>query len=406
MALHGAARRAAGLELTELEAALVQALRAVADTDEEVLDYGRLYREEDRSVLFPDCLARRPIEEGYGSEDLRRDLPGLSEEIAAQPNLRVIDLDAPEVGAADAAQAQEEFDRAKAAYGYGATVMTASKRALKAYEPQGAAAPLLPLKVKLTMLRFYCSKESNELSGSDELFWVTCAAADEGYKQTRYTRVYGDVDALENHAFDDNSFIFDGTVHESLVATIEAWEKDHGSQKKIHQKLKELEGAFHQTADQLSYLPYKDWNYAQPFLALAGFLVAMIGALVNAMEDDFINDETLTYDRAALWALHEQGNLYIDFNGRKEPGRGEGQYRLTVRSDVSIPPTKLLDMLPGLQTNYDPSQRVRAACAAPGSDEEIWLFQGMNYPKPTLNVPGTHTLMYIDATFDVCGVNA
>ncbi|MFF9089874.1 hypothetical protein ACF1BE_26320 [Streptomyces sp. NPDC014991] len=80
--LRGAARVEAGLELTDLEEQMVSLLRVVA-SEEEVREFGRVFREEQAlgaSSLFPAALSQRGLEEGYALADLAGDLPGVREE--------------------------------------------------------------------------------------------------------------------------------------------------------------------------------------------------------------------------------------------------------------------------------------------------------------------------------------
>ncbi|MEU4730749.1 hypothetical protein [Streptomyces sp. NPDC023588] len=383
-ALHGAARQEAGLELTYLEACLVQGLRAFAETDEEIAGFGRVYREEDRSALFPDCLAQRPIEEGYDRVDLMRDLADLAEEIAAQPNIRVIDLDAPKASAADAKRAREEYAQAKAAYGYGSTLVTASQHGYQ----EGQTVDFPNINVRVVLDYFTCHEESDEWSESDELFWTMCAAADHGTKRTSHTPVYGSIDKGDLYRMSPKPVLFDGTVKKCLVASIEAWEKDHGSGAEIASKLRELERNLYETADTLSYIPNPaGWKNMPVFLALGALIAARVGEFVNAMKDDYIDHNDLTFDNGALMAMHT-GPYAVDFIGRKQWGNKEGDFTLVLRAEsLSFAPGKLVDTLPALR-DYDHPYGFLSACAAPGSSEELWLFKGDEYVKYNVR---THT---------------
>ncbi|MFE2870956.1 hypothetical protein [Embleya sp. NPDC059259] len=297
VALHGAARGAAGLELTDLEARLVGALGAVLD-EGELDDFGRVYTEESagRARLFPDVLATRPVDEGYGDEDLARDLPLLAPEIAAQANVRIVDLDAAEGERVPGSRTDEEFDRAAAAHGYGAVVVTASGA-----PPAVASAP--PIQVRLDLTKFWCYRESNEWSGSDEIFWAACTSADKGAERTSVTREYGDVDEGETHNLDANTTVFDGPVGNSLIAHIECWEKDQGSEATVRKMLAQMTTTLRTTAEKLALLPLGDWQASEHYSAMAGMIADLCYALIQASGDDWVAGHVFTYDRAALQRL-------------------------------------------------------------------------------------------------------
>ncbi|WP_158714696.1 hypothetical protein [Streptomyces erythrochromogenes] len=297
MALHGAARLAAGLEPTDLEAHLVEMLRGVL-TEEEVQDFGGVYTQEPegRSRLFPECLAKLSVEEGYSQEDLARDLPLLAPEIVEQANIRVVDLDAAEDAKVPGARTDEEFDRGAAVHGCGAVVMTASGQ-----PPAAAGAPPLLLRMHLT--KFWCYRESNEWSGSDEIFWASCAAADEGTKQTRMSRTHGDVDKGETHYLDVGTTVFEGTVSNALIAHIECWEKDQGSAETIRRMLSQMTTTLRTTAEKLALLPLGDWAASKEYSAMAGMIAELVHAVIQAAADDWVAGHVFTYDRAALQRL-------------------------------------------------------------------------------------------------------
>ncbi|MFD3701326.1 hypothetical protein ACFWUZ_35355 [Streptomyces sp. NPDC058646] len=325
--MHGAARQAAGLELTSLEARLVRTLGAALPDEEEVGEFGRVYTEEEagRSHLFPDCLALRPVSEGYGEEDLARDLPALAAEIAAQPNVRVIDLDAAEGNEPPGSRTDEEFARAAAAHGWGSTVMTASE------EPAVAAdAPAIRARMDLT--HFWCYRESNEFSGSDEFYWAACAAADEGTRKTSVTRVFGDVDKGETHSFGPDTTVFDGLVKNALIVHIECWEKDHGSQETVRRMLDEMTTELRTTAEKLALMPLGDWQASEHYSAMSGMFAELAYALIQAAADDWVAGHVFTYDRAALQRMSATVYKVGPF---EDPSRQEGANDLYARINVS-----------------------------------------------------------------------
>ncbi|MFG2596291.1 hypothetical protein [Streptomyces sp. NPDC048462] len=344
VALHGAARQAAGLELTILEGELVQVLAAVLPDEEEVRDFGQVYTEESvgRSHLFPDCLATRPVTEGYAEEDLARDLPALAPEIAAQTNVRVVDLDAVEGAGVRGARTDEEFARAAAEYGWGATVMTASGQ-----EPAPANAPAIHARMSLT--KFWCYKESNEWSASDELYWAVCSAADEGSERAAATREYEDVDKGETHFLDPNTIMFEGMVKNSLIVHIESWEKDQGSQADVQRMLAQMTTRLRTTAEKLALLPMGDWEASDAYSALAGMLADLVLALINMAADDWVAGHVFTYDRAALQRLSGPEIKLGYFGGSQY----EGGTELYGRIDVATTDVNNIALITGNGTTWN-----------------------------------------------------
>ncbi|MFJ7063159.1 hypothetical protein ACIQVA_36795 [Streptomyces microflavus] len=328
VALHGAARRAAGLELTDLETRLVKTLGGVL-SEGEALGFGQVYAQEEagRSRLFPDCLASRPVDAGYSAEDLARDLPALAAEVSAQANVRVIDLDAADGGQVRGARTDEEFVRASAAYGYGAVVVTASG--------QSVAAGALAIEVRMDLTKFWCYSESNEWSGSDEIFWAACCAADEGSERTIATRVYGDVDKGETHHLDANSTVFQGAVNKALVVHIECWEKDQGRQETVRRMLDEMTTELRTTAEKLALLPLGDWQSSEHYTALAGMLADLAYAIVQASGDDWVAGHVFAYDRSALQRLAGTEFKAGAFQGEIE--KADGAHDLYARIDATSP---------------------------------------------------------------------
>ncbi|MFD5512609.1 RICIN domain-containing protein [Streptomyces sp. NPDC127051] len=326
--LYGVARRAAGLELTDLEARLVPALRAVLADDEELREFGQVYSEEaaGRSHLFPDCLSARPVSEGYSEADLLRDLPSLAGEIAAQRNVRVVDLDAVDGKGGPGFRTDEEFEGA--AHGWGATVMTASGQ-----EPEAANAPAVYARMSLT--KFSCLRESNEWSGSDEFYWAVCAAADEGTKKAVATRTFGDVDKGETHKFDSGTIAFEGMVKNALIVHIECWEKDQGSQATVQRMLAEMTTELRTTAQKLALLPLGDWQASEHYSAMAGMLAELAYALIQASTDDWVDGHVFTYDRAALQRL---SGTEFKVSRFEDTSKQEGSNDLYARIDVFAGP--------------------------------------------------------------------
>ncbi|GHD82269.1 RICIN domain-containing protein [Streptomyces goshikiensis] len=373
VALHGAARQAQGLELTDLEAELVQALGTVLEVDE-VGDFGRVYAEEKGGLaaVFPPCLAGREISEGYSKADLESDLPALAGEIAAQANVRVIDLDAAEGAQYPGVRTEEDYTRGAAAHGCGATVVTASAQE---QVPNGAAT----VHATLNLTKFHCNRESNEWSGSDEFFWAACTAADKGAKRAMATRTFGDVDKHETHNFDADTTVFEGPVKGALVVHLECWEKDQGSQATIQRMLNEMTTSLRTTAEKLALLPLGEWQSSEAYSAMAGMLADLAHALIQASADDWVAGHVFTYDRAALNRLSGPEFKVGLF---EDPSKQEGSCDLYARISVTEMENRGLTLSPGEHGRLsvrpylgDPYQQFYAIDQADGSVG----FRGMRY---------------------------
>ncbi|QCX82247.1 hypothetical protein C9F11_44470 (plasmid) [Streptomyces sp. YIM 121038] len=342
--LHGAARLQSGLEPTDLEARLIRPVAQLL-SEEEVCDFGRVYQEEaaTRSRLLPDTLAARPVSEGYSIEDLIRDLPAVREEIAAQANVNMVDLDSlPPVGedSAPAAPDSEEFQQGMAAYGYGATLVTAAGH-------QSVAQDKPPLQVDMTLPRFYCRTESHELSGSNEIYWALAAGADEGVKQESITRTYGDVDHGETHNMDANTVLFRGQVSKVLLVHIECWEADEKVDPALARTIREIATGLQDTAEIMGVLPGGTaWELVADFIAMLGTIGHLIGEIIGWLADDLLSHRTIAFDRAAMNALADPIWPNPDttwwFIG---PTAKEGEFSLDIRGRYYQPSSNNVTLL-------------------------------------------------------------
>ncbi|MFD3684803.1 hypothetical protein ACFWTE_08315 [Nocardiopsis sp. NPDC058631] len=300
--LHGAARREAGLELTDLESRLVETIGRVL-SKEEINDFGRLFQEDaslaHAAKVFPDSVAGRPLERGYAMEDLVADLPVLREEILAQPNVSVIDLDTltEEQAQGGAVVDSEEFIKGAQDHGYGVTLVTAlGERST----PVGAGL----MQDRLELTRFYCGRESTEISGSDEVYWALSAGSDRGVKRSGITRAYGDVDRGETHHLDADTVVFEGLVDRGLIFTIQCWEEDEGVDPELAKTVNDISQTLELTASVMKLLPLgKKWEVATAFVELAAAVADLISMILGWLEDDFVQERTLAVDRAALEAI-------------------------------------------------------------------------------------------------------
>lgn len=329
MLLHGAARVEAGLEPTALEASL---LGPVTDllSQEEIRDFGRVFTEETaaRAQVFPASVASRPVEQGYTLQDLIADLPSVREEILAQPNVNVTDLDGPEgEGGAEG----EEFAGAMEAYGYGATVVTASGR-----EPGAQAAPKVMAKLWLDRSRM--DEWSDEI-GDEEIYWSTAAAADGGARQTIISRVIGGQNTGETHRIDPNTVVYHGAAEMAVTYHIECWEEDHARPSELQRTLEQISKMAWEVSQALGEFPAGTHLEATAnFAALVSGVANLIKLIVSWFEDDLVAQRTFTLDRRALEAIAAKPYEEIApiFNGG---ANFNGRHTLFLRASVRKLPT-------------------------------------------------------------------
>ncbi|MGW2426668.1 hypothetical protein ACWC0C_47300 [Streptomyces sp. NPDC001709] len=370
--LHGAARLEAGLELTDLESRLVGALEEALSEDE-VREFGRVYREEasvaNSGRLFPDSLVARPVSEGYATEDLAKDLEVLGEETVAQDNVRVIDLDDPAFRRPGGGVEPEGFVRALSEHGYGATVVTASQTR--------ATTSGRPLPVRLKPTKFYCERESTELTPDDEIYWCLSAGADNGSKQSSRTRTYENVDKGETHRIDKGTVLFDGEVRQFLLCNIICWEEDHGNTSDLANLVRSIARMLAEAAQVL-----EDADGLLPhFVKVAAGASSLIADFIAMANDDLVKEQTFLFDRAALerWAtLPYREQMFPFVGGRHPEGWGyEGEYWLYIHSEpvesITTGPKPISAGWRGLQgTTY--TGYIDAACSLPGAPQLLYMF--------------------------------
>ncbi|GLW53715.1 MULTISPECIES: hypothetical protein [Streptomycetaceae] len=340
--LHAAARLEAGLELTDLETRMLAPLRLLL-SEEEVRDFGRVYREENTArstaAVFPEVLTGRAVEQGYAVADLVKDLPALREEILAQANVNLVDLDAPAAGEETWDSAQ--FIEGQAAYGYGATFVTASKTTVPPAEEPGVNASFI---ARVDMHSFYCEDESNEASASDEIYWATSSVGAFGARTELLTPVRTNVDKGEWHDFAANTTVFYGRVNTSLVCNISCWEEDDGGDKwrnELRDKLRAISAELMKFLEVMEIYGYLAPQYGDflDYVQITAIVALIVAWLIDLFRnnDDLIQERTLVFSQAALRQLVTSGGANSTgwvFNG----GDAEGRHRLQLKWIGSPPP--------------------------------------------------------------------
>ncbi|MFI5617802.1 hypothetical protein [Streptomyces sp. NPDC051567] len=338
--LHAAARLEAGLELTDLEARMVAPLRLLLP-EEEVHGFGRLYREESTArttaAVLPEVLTRRTVDDGYSMEDLVKDLPSLREEILAQANVSVVDLStSPQEGDTfDTA----EFITGQAAYGYGATLVTASAPP-PAPEP-GVNASFV---ARVDMYSFLCEDESNEWSASDEIYWGASSVGAFSSRQELLSRVFTNVDKGEWHDFGANTTLYNGRVDTTLVCNISCWEEDDGGEpwrNQLRDKLRAISVELQKFVDTMEIYGYLAPQYGDflDYVQITAIVARIIAWLIDLFRnnDDLVQERTLVFTQSALRQLVTSGGAGSTgwvFNG----GDAEGRHRLQLKWIGSPPP--------------------------------------------------------------------
>ncbi|MFD9452570.1 hypothetical protein ACFWBC_05705 [Streptomyces sp. NPDC059985] len=310
-------------------------------SQEEVHDFGRLYREENAArttaAVMPDVLTTRTVADGYAMEDLVKDLLAQRGQVLGQANVSVVDLStSPQQ---DATFDTAEFIAGQAAHGYGATFVTSS--APPPEQEPGVNASFL---ARVDLHAFRCEDESNEGSAADEIYWGASSVGAFSTRQQLLTRVYGNIDAGEWHNIDSNTTLYNGRVDTTLVCNISCWEEDDGSAEwmnHLRDKLRAISAelqSFVDTMEIYGYLApqYGDFlDYAQITAIVARIIAWLIDLFKN--NDDLVQERTLVFDQAALRHLVTGGgggSVGWVFNG----GDSEGARRLQLSGSATRPP--------------------------------------------------------------------
>ncbi|WP_274558066.1 hemopexin repeat-containing protein [Streptomyces spiramyceticus] len=303
--LHAAARLDEDLELTDLEQRLVNSLRRVLP-DEEIAAWGREYKEQVAARgsvdLFPAAIADLPVKTGFALADLVAAVPGLAEEILAQPNVAVIDVSQPP--GPDGYDTQE-FTTAQAEYGTAVTILTGPPL------PQELRAAPIPARLRLS--RFRCERQATDsiFNPANEIYWVTSAGSDTGAKTTYDSGVFNDIYTGSQRTFDGDAYLFNGSVRHNLTWHIQCWEQDDSDTAFYRDLRKGLEDIAEYCIDAAVQLTEDGDDDAEggaglgALIALAAALLAwLVGLITN--QDDMVRERTYGMDKRALYALLNQ----------------------------------------------------------------------------------------------------
>jgi hypothetical protein len=324
VALHAAARQAAGKPLTDLEQRLLGRMSKVIPP-EEFPALGERYaaaRARGAISLFPEPIAGLSLEQGYSDADLRAALPALGRELMAQPNFSEVDLS--KLGAGDSLDT-EAFSAALAEYGCGMTLVTGA--------PLDEAARAAPLNVKVRMASFKCERSSGDgmFNSKDEIYWGISAGSDTEAQRSSNTREYGSIEDGSHPSFDSGTYLFSGTVQQHMGCEIQCWEADD-SNGSFYSSLRSALADFAENAVEQTQAMLDQGQDAERagWVALMGFAASLLDALLGLVtnDDDLVCERTIGFDRAALHAFSNRGEDWWIFDGG-----GGGRHKLYLSFD-------------------------------------------------------------------------
>ncbi|WP_371250608.1 hypothetical protein [Nonomuraea sp. AD125B] len=330
--LHAAARKAKGLELTELEQLLVGAMGTVL-AQEEIAEFGRIYQEETSPTtareLFPDTITGRPLTKGLSIEELVTDFPRIGAEIAAQPNASLVRLD--EL-APDAPLDTEEFVQALATHGGGITVVVGPQE----QAPRGIDGADA-IYVKLSFRDFWCKRRSSEL-GKDEIYWTSSAGSDAGFTKEYESPEFGSIVTGSHRNFAAHSYLFNGNVDKWLTCNIACWEADHsgsGWYSNLRKGLRDISAYCFKASEDLEDNT-GEYEGSSAWFSLVGLVARLFDWLLGLVtnDDDLVKERSIGFTRSALKALSRRpgGYDFWDFNGG-----GGGHHQVNIKAEVTEP---------------------------------------------------------------------
>ncbi|MFC6834252.1 hypothetical protein ACFQL8_36060 [Streptomyces goshikiensis] len=305
VALHGAARREQGLELTGLEQRLTDQLVFLFG-EEMVAEFGRIYQEPvsraGAGSLFPALVAGRPVKEGVGVEDVRALMPWVQAEVAGLPSVRQVTVE--ELGQG-VLSGEEEV-----------VVVTGAPTAGTEFEVDEL------YEVRVRFAQFRCDRASGEV-GTDEIYWASGAASESKPQIVMLTPEFGSVSTGTVKQFGQNAYWFKGPAEKFVGGSIQVWEADPGgaNYNKIRQALADIARTFAEAG--LEDGP--TWDAV--FQGLVAAAAALVNWILGFNKDDFVAEKSLAFTRDALnrMAGTNGGRSDVVFDG----GAG-GKHTLTL----------------------------------------------------------------------------
>lgn len=324
VALHGADRLREGRLPTMVEGALLKVLGAVIDT-EEVKAWGAAYRETVQSaapgtLVVPEEITGRPSSSGYGSADLAKVIPQLSQEASQAPNLS---LQTVEDLAAGRLQEDAAFVEAMRETGFAVTGVApyCSDDTRPEWEDSW--------RVRLEMENFYVQRAVGDQGGGrDEIYFTSAASARSSGGQTFISEEFGAVKQGQTRTFSSGKKVFlDQDCTSGLaIASIQVWEADQSNS----QWYKNLQLALNAAIEQINRVlgnPAATIVDPTPLpVTIAWEVTKIFVALMDTLRnnDDLACSRTFVFTRDDMAILHHQPDLEWNFNG-------DGHHKLRVR---------------------------------------------------------------------------
>ncbi|WP_381567136.1 hypothetical protein [Streptomyces eurythermus] len=304
-ALHGAARRERGMELTDLERRLTDQLAALFGEDL-LAEFGRVYAEpasrKGAAALFPALVAERSWEQGVDEADVRAFASTVTAEVAKLPTAREISV---EDLAAGVLTGEEEV-----------VVVTGAPTKGTEFEVDEL------YEVRVRFVKFYCDRRSNEV-GHDEIYWASGAASELRPQIVMLTPEYGSIQAGSERNFGENAFWFKGPAEKFVGGHIQVWEADPGgnNQSKLRVMLADAARQFAEAA--LEEGP--TWDAV--LLGVVAGISGLINWILGFNKDDLVKEMSIAYTRDALnrMAAANGGRSTLVFDGG-----GGGKHTLTI----------------------------------------------------------------------------
>ncbi|WP_437803047.1 RICIN domain-containing protein [Sorangium sp. So ce693] len=399
VALHAAARLEAGHELSDLEQDLVDALEC-GISRQEVKAWGKAYQETQssrRREFLPDTIAELSLDTAYTLQNLADSLPALTREVAAQPNVRIVDVAklAPDQGID---LTDEAFVAAQNEYGISVTCfMNSAAKAKPAPDPAPAEAgsgEVLSSSEAFIIQPFKMQtiKRSGDtvFGPSDEIFWAMGAGSDTGEKWEFRSREFGSCDDGDWDWFALGDLAFCGRVDGRLTMTIECWEKDAGAIfDGISNALFKVADACVKASNELAGDPDTDAAGWAALIAIVSALVAELLKLFNN-EDDHVATRTLGWTRAALLSLNNTEQRFR-FDGETDRGMGIQDLYLRFATIPLGTPMRIVAQHSNMDITID------AGNTWGGAEVHQWVWSNQPHQQFILNYTGQGHFRFVAA---------
>lgn len=234
VAFNAFARLGEGKTLTDFERRLVDPLRRLGFSDDQLAELGAVHAgaaTEARRAVFPQAVAHLSTEQGYTDADFRRDAPKMVAEILAMPSVRVTDATTARAGEATVpAPPDDEFARAAKAAGWSLNILASTADSAPAPESSGRlTSDDTVWQVRATSMHAVAQSHDDHGTPTDE--WYFGFATTNTKRTTSYkSEVMADIDDGVNRDFRQNVLWVGSAGATGLVCTVDCWEQDNDEQ--------------------------------------------------------------------------------------------------------------------------------------------------------------------------------